>query len=142
QLVRQTRRARENELDVWTLRPNPQRRIDQAWQDRADLVGTASRQERDDRLTRRKTKRREESLTGFDVGHDVQERMPDPLDRNAGLTVERLLELEDHQDAVGDPFHRLHPAGSPGPELRTDVVDDRYAQPPHCFCEAEIEIRN
>ncbi len=58
----------------------------------------------------------------------IDQRMPDELDRHAGVAIDRFLERKNHEHAIGDRADGLQPAGTPGPDLRADVVDDRDAE--------------
>ena len=66
--------------------------------------------------------------------------MADPFDRDIRAAIDFLLEGEDDQHAIGDALHGLHPPRPPRPQLRTDVVHDRDAQPPHRLREMEVEV--
>ena len=80
------------------------------------------------------------SRAGLRRSGRVKERVPDPLDRDARALVDLFLEREDDEHAIGNPLHRLHPPRPPGPQLRTDVVDDGNAELAQRVREAEIEI--
>ena len=66
--------------------------------------------------------------------------MADKLHRHRGLAIDRLLEGKDHEHAVGNLPHRLHPPGTPRPQLRADVVDDRNAEAFDAACQRKIEV--
>ena len=66
--------------------------------------------------------------------------MTDPVHRHVRALVDRLLELEDDQHAIGDLPHRLHAPGTPGPQLRADVVDDRDAEASDRARQPEVEV--
>src|SRR6185436_386811 len=71
----------------------------------------------------------------------IHQRMPDECHRDAGVAIDRFLEWKNHQHEIRDLAHGLQPSAPPGPELRTDVVNDRYAEPLDPASEPEIEIR-
>ena len=58
----------------------------------------------------------------------------------AVLSYWSVLEGEDHEHTIDLRLHRLHPSGTPRPQLRADVVDDRDAEPAHRGHEPEIEV--
>src|SRR6516165_5146074 len=84
--------------------------------------------------------RAEECLARGRRRRKIEERVTDELDRNAAVAIDRLLEGEDHQDAVGERADRLQTPLPPRPDLWPDVVDDRHAKPLDPGREAEIEI--
>ena len=113
---------------------------DQVRQDRVHFVAPAAGQQRDERRVDGDTEAGAHVGPGPRRRHHVEERMADPLDRHAGITIDALLEFEDHQDAVGDAAHRLHAPRTPGPELRADVVDDRHPELAQGAGEREVEV--
>ena len=66
--------------------------------------------------------------------------MADELNGHAGVPVDLFLERENHEHAVHEPFHHLHAALAPRPELGADVIDDRHAELLDRRGEAEIEV--
>ncbi len=59
----------------------------------------------------------------------------------AEFSQKRLLVGEDHGHAVGVTGQDLRPLRAPGPELRRDVVEHRYAAPVGLLAEPEVEAR-
>ena len=66
--------------------------------------------------------------------------MPHPGRAHTSLSVNVLFERKDDQNPVRDALHRLHAAGTPGPQLRADVVDDRNAKSPYRMGETKVEV--
>src|SRR5664280_1118161 len=70
----------------------------------------------------------------------VGKRMADKLRLNAALAVEALLERENHQHLANIFPHLLDATLLPRPELRADVVNDRYPALVQLARQAQIEI--
>ena len=49
--------------------------------------------------------------------------MTDEFHRHSGIRVELFFEMENAQRLRKSPPHQIHAPGTPGPELRADVVD-------------------
>jgi hypothetical protein len=133
--------ARNNELNVAEPLPDEGRSADQIQQNCVDLIATTSGEKRDDRPGGIKSAATQELRAWSRRRRDVEQRVPDPLHRNAGVAIDRFFKREDHEHAIGNPPHRLHSAATPGPQLWTDVVDDGHAQFTHRAREYEVEVR-
>src|ERR1051326_1315688 len=83
---------------------------------------------------------REELLASLAGMHELDKGVSDVLHRDAGVAVNRFFERKYDQHPIHDRAHRLHASGSPGPQLRTDVVDDGNAEPFDAACQREVEI--
>ena len=87
-----------------------------------------------------------QAMAGQDGGawrvpvNQVDEWMADELDGHAGPLVQCLLEREDHEHAVREALDDLHPARSPGPQLRPDVIHDRNAPCVKRLAKPEVEV--
>src|SRR2546426_1089977 len=110
-------------LNVWHARAYQGRRSDEVRQDSGDFVRSAARENGHGRRGRRKSADAEKILSRLRRLRQVDQRMADKLHRNRGLAIDGLLEGKDHEHAVGNLPHRLHPPGTPRPQLRADVVD-------------------
>src|SRR6202049_1358367 len=84
---------------------------------------TATGQNGDDRSFRIKAVARGESLAADGRSHGIHQRMPDPIRRDAGLTIELLLEGENAQSTHKPALHQPYAPWPPGPELRTNKID-------------------
>ncbi len=136
----EVRGARHHELHArHTIGDQPGGRR-QSGQDRPQLVRPASRQQGDGRRRRVEPQPAQEALARLAGRGQIDQRMPHPFHRHASLLVDRRLEGKDDEDPIGNPLHRLHPPGAPGPQLRTDVVDDGNAERPDGGGQPEVEV--
>ena len=132
--------ARCDELRVWHPGADEQRGAREIRQDGVQLVPAAARQQRDDGAARIESNAGEELFARRRRGRDVEQRMPDPLHRNAGILVDLFFERKNHQDPIDEPLHGLHASRAPRPELRADVVHDGDAELPERAAESEVEV--
>ena len=65
--------------------------------------------------------------------------MPHELDRYAGLSIDRLLEREDHEHLLHETLEHRHTAGTSRPDLRADEVERGHARVPRQRQHAAIE---
>ena len=67
--------------------------------------------------------------------------MPHELSRDATLAIELLLEGKNHQHLVHVFANALDAALLPGPQLRTDVIDNRDSLRVKLAGQAQVEVR-
>ena len=140
QPIGEMRRARDDELDRGDLRAHEAGRGREIGKNPRHFIRPASRQDRHRRRRRGQTVLREKAFARHRRRRQIDERMADELDRHPAFPIDRFLERKDHQDPIRDPTDRLQPAGTPGPDLRADVIDDRHAELLDGRREAEIEV--
>ncbi len=113
---------------------------DHARQQRADLAPPRPRHQRETEGSGRERLGRVVPDPG-QRRHLVDERMPDMGDRYAVATVEVGLEREQDEHPVDELGDGADAPLAPGPDLRTDVVDDRNPEPLELAGEAQVELR-
>ena len=130
QAVVEVRRARDHELRVRARSRESAGRGDEVGRMRRTSFGPAARQHRNRRRVGiAAPSRARNAVADASLRREIDQRMADELHRHAGLAIDRLLERKDHEHAIGDLANRLDPPGTPRPDLRADVVDDRDAEP-------------
>ena len=134
-------RARRGTAPPGTRAANQRRGLDEVRQDRAQLVAPAAGQQRDDRLRRIEPERAQERRrAAAGGGMTSSSGWPTHSTGTPAVSVDRLLEREDDQHAIGDARIVFIRPAPPGPELRADVVDDRDAELAQRARQAEVEV--
>ena len=106
-----------------------------------DLASPASRQNRHDRPVRIEAVARGKLCAAHRRAHHIHQRMAHKIHRYAGITVDLLLEREDHHHLFDQPSHHADSSGAPRPHLRPDEVADgnpAILQPPR---DAQVRSR-
>ena len=106
----------------------------------ANLTGTASGEQADPVLRWVEVVFSGKVRAGDGGRRQLRQRMADKLGLHALIAVEGLLEGEDHQHAVDVLAHQLDAVLLPGPQLRTDKIEDRNAELMQLLSQAEMNL--
>jgi hypothetical protein len=140
QRVVEARRARHQRLDAGHALGEQRQRRDQVGEDLVHLVVPAARQHGEHRSLRVEAGLAQHRDAIRRRRDQVDQRMPDELDRHTGALVDLRLEREDRQHQRREAAHRGQPSLAPRPQLRRDVVDHRHAGGVQRRGEAEVEV--
>lgn len=116
------------------------RRLDLEREVRFHLGAAAPREQSDERsLAESLAQRRAQRVVARTCRKVFEERVADVLRRRAAIAEQRLLEREDAEHAVHIARQLPQPPRGPRPDLRRDVLDERYATLARRAGEAEVQ---
>src|SRR5579859_7495194 len=140
-MLAQGRCYRQKEFKPCALFLQKSRALNHRQQIQPDFFPPAAGQERDPLLFRIKMMLRGKLFARYLWRRRIGQRMSNIADFDAVLAVELLLEREDH-DHLADIFlDLLDAAGTPGPYLRADEVENGNAQAVQLARQTQVEVR-
>src|SRR6267143_3291399 len=124
------RRDHHDELNVLAFFRNYRSRIKHRRQDAHQFFVATARQQRDDRPRWIEFVSATEFFTIITWAHFARQRVADVLDlSHAARRKPLLLERQNREQQIDIALHAMNAIRAPGPQLRTDVVNDRHSAP-------------